>query len=115
MMSNLSDHNLVELKTKSFFLSGFSIPYDIGPEYPYGAVVVPKFADYDTTRPRALLEQLKIEREKWMPELLSQRTGQKGYVEPALGNDFVVVAIRDAVRDLIVVCERKLARIAAGC
>ena len=101
---------LVELKAKTFFLSGFQIPYDIG-EFPVkGAIVVPRFATFDTGRMQALLQQMLVERERWKSDLLSCRTGNSGYQEPALGEDFVVVAIRAAVEDLIEHCGESLAR-----
>ena len=101
---------LIELKAKAFFLSGFRIPYDVG-EFPVkGAVVVPNFAIFDTGRMEALLQQLLVERERWRSDLLSRRTGNAGYQEPALGEDFVVVAIRAAVDDLIEHCGESLRR-----
>ena len=107
-MYSLSDEHLIELKTKIFFLVGVGIPYDIGPTAYRDIVLEHRFAEHDTTRVEALLQQLKIERAKWMPELLNRRTGVYGYSEEALGNDFVVVAIRTAVRELICECEKKL-------
>ena len=101
---------LIELKAKAFFLSGLQIAFDIG-EFPVkGAIVVPRFATFDTGRVEALLQQMLWERERWRSDLLSCRTGNAGYQEPALGKDFVVVAIRAAVEDLIEHCGESLAR-----
>ena len=101
---------LIELKAKAFFLSGLQVSYDIG-EFPVkGAVVVPRFATFDTGRMDALLRQMLVERERWRPDSLACRTGNAGYQEPALGNDFVVAAIRVAVEDLIEHCREKLAK-----
>jgi hypothetical protein len=101
---------LIELKAKAFFLSGLQVPYDIGDFPAKGAVAVPRFATFDSGRMEALLRQLLVERERWRSDLLSCRTGNAGYQEPALGNDFVVAAIRAAVQDLIEHCGEKLAR-----
>ena len=101
---------LIGLKAKAFFLSGLQVPYDIG-EFPVkGAVVVPRFATFDTGRMEALLRQMLVERERWRPDSLACRTGNAGNQEPALGNDFVVAAIRVAVEDLIEHCREKLAK-----
>ena len=101
---------LIELKAKAFFLSGFQILYDIG-EFPVkGAIVVPRFAPFDTGRMQALLQQMLVERERWRSDLLSCRTGNAGYQEPALDEDFVVMAIRGAVEDLIEHCGESLSR-----
>ena len=108
ILESLTEGHLIKLKTQVFFLCGFNIPYDIG-THPYqGVIVVPKLPEYDTTRVSALLKQLKLERSRWMAELLSQRTGEPRKIERALGDDAGVVAIRDTVRDMIGVCERKL-------
>ena len=101
---------LIGLKAKAFFLSGLQVPYDID-EFPVkGAVVVPRFATFDTGRMEALLRQMLVERERWRPDSLACRTGNAGNQEPALGNDFVVAAIRVAVEDLIEHCREKLAK-----
>jgi hypothetical protein len=100
---------LIALKIKVFFLSGHKIPYDIG-EYPvHQAVVGPKFATFDTRRMEALLEQMLIERRRWSYEAISRRTGSPDYEPPALGNDWLPWAVRDAIEELIECCCESLA------
>lgn len=92
---------LITLKVKAFFLSGLKIPYDVG-EYPVKeAVVVPRFATFDTQRIEALMQQMLIERQRWSYEGLSRRTGTPGYETPTLGNDWLSWAVRDGIEELI--------------
>jgi hypothetical protein len=104
LMQTIPWDRLITLRVKAFFLSGLKIPYDVG-EYPvHEAVVVPRFATFDTRRMEALLRQMLIERQRWSYEALSRRTGTPGYETTALGNDWLSWAVRDAIEELIERC-----------
>lgn len=97
----LSSYAVVVLKAKSFFLSGLQVPYDIGTLPVKGSVLVPRSTAFDADRIEALLQQMLVERVRWDAESLSRRTGIPGYVQPALGNDWMSRAIQEAVEGLI--------------
>ena len=101
---------LITLKVKAFFLSGLQVPYDVG-EYPVReAVVVPRFATFDSQRMQALLQQMLLERQRWSYDGLSRRTGMPGYEAPTLGNDWLSWAVRDAIEELIECCCRAISK-----
>lgn len=93
------------VNTKTFFLGGFDIIYNIDPEddnYPEGDQLfsIPSVNDFDVVK--KLIRHIKLkEMSRWHPDRLNKRTGGKTGVDVAKGVEKGVVEIRTALQELL--------------